>query len=71
MEAGLRKLAAGQIMEKGKGMQREGFPLFEKQSNNEFKQEFEFQHPKMMHQHVCNSEFLYFINKIRKMIKCL
>jgi hypothetical protein len=44
------------------GSKRKSFPFFQTHSNHEFEQEFEFKHPKTMHQHVCNREFLYFIN---------
>jgi hypothetical protein len=48
--------------EKGvKGGVERFFIFFKHISNNEFKPEFEFKHNKMMHQHVCNSELLYFI----------
>jgi hypothetical protein len=33
-----------------------------KQTNFKFKPRFESKHPKTMHQHVCNSKLLYFIN---------
>jgi hypothetical protein len=56
---------------KGEGQLKRGFSIFEKHSNNEFKREFKFKHPKMMHQHVCNSKLLYFIIYLRKMVKCL
>jgi hypothetical protein len=35
--------------------------IFQTHSDNDFKLEFEFKHNKMMQQHVCNSELLYFI----------
>jgi hypothetical protein len=35
--------------------------IFQTHSSNEFKQEFEFKHPKTMQRHVCKSELLYFI----------
>jgi hypothetical protein len=60
--------------EKKGGVKREGFLFifFQTHSNNEFIPEFEFKHnKKMMHQHVCNRELLYFIIKLRKVIKCL
>jgi hypothetical protein len=34
-------------------------------SNNKFKPEFELQHNKLMHQHVCNTKLLYFIIELR------
>jgi hypothetical protein len=45
---------------------KERFFYFQTHSNQEFKPGFEFKHNKMMHQHVCNREFLYFIIKLRK-----
>jgi hypothetical protein len=63
-ENGLKRGRSGAFKKKG-------FYFFQTHSNNEFKQEFEFKHPKMMHQHVCNSKLLYFVIKLRKMIKCL
>jgi hypothetical protein len=72
LEAGLQfKRAAGQIKRERGRRAKERIFNFEKQSNNEFKQEFEFKHPKMMHQHVCNSKLLYLIIYLRKMVKCL
>jgi hypothetical protein len=53
----------------GGGVKRKVF-IFKHKPNNEFKPEFEFKHNKMMHQHVCSRELLYFIIKLRKMVKC-
>jgi hypothetical protein len=52
---------------RGRRKGKREFSFFvEKHSNIEFKQKFEFKHPKMMHPHVCNREFLYFFIKLRK-----
>jgi hypothetical protein len=45
--------------------------IFQMHSNNKFKPEFELQHNKLMHQHVCNTKLLYFIIELRKIVKCL
>jgi hypothetical protein len=58
--AGLRSWN-GPKRKKVGGVKRIGFPFFKNIQTNEFKQEFEFKHSKTMHQHVCNSELLYFI----------
>jgi hypothetical protein len=53
---------AGPKREKVGRVEREGFLfIFQTHSNNEFKPEFEFKHNKVMYQHVCNRELLYFI----------
>jgi hypothetical protein len=50
----------------------EGFLFFlKKEIKPKFKHKFEFNQPKLMLQHVCNSKLLYFIILINKMIKCL
>jgi hypothetical protein len=62
-----RKLGCGANKRgRRKGGKERVFICFEKHSNIEFKPKFEFKHPKMMHQHVCNREFLYFFIKLRK-----
>jgi hypothetical protein len=72
LEAGLQcKRAAGEIKRERGRTAKERIFNFEKHSNNEFKREFKFKHPKMLHQHVCNSKLLYFIIYLRKMVKCL
>jgi hypothetical protein len=52
--------------EKGGGGLKGRVFIFQTHSNYEFKPEFEFKHNKMMHQHVCNRELLYFVIELKK-----
>jgi hypothetical protein len=47
------------------------FSIYNNIQTIEFKHEFEFNHSKTMLKHACNNKLLYFIIKLRKMIKCL
>jgi hypothetical protein len=53
---------AGRKEEEEEGREVKERVFLQTHSNHEFKQEFEFKHPKTMHQHICNRELLYFIN---------
>jgi hypothetical protein len=68
---GLRRTSIGGLRRQtGKGWK--GFYFFlKKEIKPKFKHKFEFNQPKLMLQHVCNSKLLYFIILINKMIKCL
>jgi hypothetical protein len=61
----------GQNRVRAKRTKRKMISIFENTQTIEFKPGFEFKHFKTMHRHVCNNKLLYFIIKLRKMVKCL
>jgi hypothetical protein len=64
--------STGQNRVRAKGAKRKRISIFfENTQTIEFKPGFEFKHFKTMHRHVCNNKLLYFIIKLRKMVKCL
>jgi hypothetical protein len=62
-EGGLGRLRSWAGKEKGERREKgKGFQISKSTQANEFKPRFESKHPKIMHQHECNSKLLYFIN---------
>jgi hypothetical protein len=56
--------------EKEKG-RRDRFEILKRFKANEFKLRFEFNQTKIVLQHECNNKLLWFINLLKKIIKCL